>query len=28
VHLFSPDRREYYKLESLWSAGKVLLHLQ
>jgi ribosome-associated protein len=28
LHLFSPDRREYYRLEELWSEGKVLLHLQ
>ena len=28
VHLFSPDRRDYYRLEELWSQGKVLLHLQ
>jgi ribosome-associated protein len=28
VHLFSPDQREYYKLEQLWGEGKVLLHLQ
>lgn len=28
VHLFSPDRRKYYRLEELWSQGKVLLHLQ
>ena len=28
LHLFSPDRREYYNLEELWSQGKVLLHLQ
>jgi ribosome-associated protein len=28
LHLFSPDRREYYQLESLWSGGKILLHLQ
>ena len=27
VHLFSPDRREYYHLEELWSEGQVLLHL-
>lgn len=28
VHLFSPDRRDYYRLEDLWSRGKVLLRLQ
>lgn len=28
VHLFSPDQRRYYQLESLWSEGKVLLRLQ
>lgn len=28
VHLFSPDRREYYNLEELWREGKVVLHLQ
>jgi ribosome-associated protein len=28
VHVFSPDRRDYYDLEELWSHGKVLLHLQ
>ncbi len=28
VHLFSSDRREYYRLEELWSKGKVLLRLQ
>lgn len=28
VHLFSPDRREYYRLEELWNKGKVLLRLQ
>lgn len=28
LHIFSPDRRHYYRLEDLWSAGKVLLHLQ
>ncbi len=28
VHLFSPDRRDYYRLEDLWSNGKVLLRLQ
>jgi ribosome-associated protein len=28
VHLFSPDQRDYYTLEELWSDGKVLLRLQ
>lgn len=28
VHLFSPGQRSYYKLEDLWSQGKILLHLQ
>jgi len=28
LHVFSPDRRDYYRLEDLWMDGKVLLHLQ
>jgi ribosome-associated protein len=28
VHLFSPDMREYYDLEELWSDGKVILKVQ
>lgn len=28
LHLFSPDQREYYRLEDLWGAGKVLLRIQ
>lgn len=28
VHLFSPDRRNYYRLEELWGRGKVILRLQ
>jgi ribosome-associated protein len=28
VHLFSPDMREHYDLEELWSDGKVLLRVQ
>ena len=28
VHLFSPDQRDFYQLEELWSDGKVLLRLQ
>ena len=27
IHLLSPDQREYYDLEGLWSNGKVLLRL-
>lgn len=28
VHLFSPERRDYYRLEELWQQGKVILRLQ
>ncbi len=28
VHLFSPEVRDYYQLEELWSEGKVLLRVQ
>jgi len=28
IHLFSPEKRNYYKLEELWSKGKVLLYVQ
>jgi ribosome-associated protein len=28
IHLFSPEQRNYYKLEDLWSQGKILLHVQ
>ena len=28
VHLMSPDRRNYYRLEELWSKGRVVLRLQ
>lgn len=27
-HFFSPEQRDYYQLEELWSKGKVLLRLQ
>ncbi len=27
VHLFSPDQRDYYQLEKLWEAGKVVVRL-
>lgn len=28
LHVFSPDRRNYYRLEDLWSEGKTILRLQ
>ena len=28
IHLFSPDQRDYYKLEDLWHEGKIILHVQ
>lgn len=28
LHLFSPERREYYQLEELWNQAKILLRLQ
>jgi ribosome-associated protein len=28
VHLFSPELRDYYKLEQLWEKGKRLVSLQ
>ena len=28
VHLFSPDRRNYYRLEELWGRDRVILRLQ
>ena len=28
IHIFSPEQRNYYKLEDLWSQGRVLLHVQ
>ncbi len=28
VHLFSPDQRDYYRLEQLWEKGKILLRVQ
>lgn len=28
VHLFSPEKREYYNLEELWANAHVVLHMQ
>jgi ribosome-associated protein len=28
VHLFSPEKRRYYKLEELWNSSHVVLRLQ
>lgn len=28
IHLFSPDQRDYYRLEQFWDQGKTLLNLQ
>lgn len=28
IHLFSPEKRSYYKLEELWSDARVVLHMQ
>jgi ribosome-associated protein len=28
LHIFSPDRRDFYRLEDLWAKGKILLRLQ
>jgi ribosome-associated protein len=28
LHVFSPYRREFYRLEELWSEAKILLHVQ
>jgi ribosome-associated protein len=28
IHFFSPEQRNYYKLEHLWAKGKVILNLQ
>ncbi len=28
IHFFSPDQRNYYRLEQLWDKGKRLVSLQ
>lgn len=27
IHMFSPDQRDYYRLEQLWERGKILLRM-
>ncbi len=28
VHLFSPDKRAYYRLEDIWDRSRVVMHIQ
>jgi ribosome-associated protein len=28
LHVFSPSKRNFYRLEELWNQGNVVLHLQ
>jgi len=28
IHIFSPDKRNYYQLEELWSQGKTMLKIK
>ncbi len=28
VHLFSPQKRDYYNLEDLWDEAHIILHMQ
>lgn len=28
IHFFSPELRNYYKLEQLWGKGRIILNLQ
>ena len=28
LHIFSPNRRDYYRLEDLWREAKIVVHLQ
>lgn len=28
IHIFTPDQRDYYDLEGLWTDAHVVLHLQ
>ena len=28
VHIFSPSKRKFYRLEELWNQAKIVLHVQ
>lgn len=28
VHLFSPEKREYYRLEGVWPEARTVMHVQ
>ena len=28
VHLFSPEKRDYYRLEDIWDQARVVMHIQ
>jgi ribosome-associated protein len=28
VHLFSPEKRNYYRLEDIWDQARVVMHIQ
>lgn len=28
VHIFSPEQRDYYKIEEVWNDAKTIIHLQ
>ena len=28
VHLFSPQMRDYYRLEDIWDEARVVMHVQ
>ena len=28
VHLFSPEQRDYYRLEDIWDQSHVVMHIQ
>lgn len=28
VHLFSPEKRNYYRLEDIWDQARVVMHVQ